>query len=271
MNASGRIVEADSSTSSTATRYSKVDVPASAYTVTYKNSSNQTVSSIVDNGTYTVSIADAHSGDDADNYTVATTGDSSITISDTRRFADVANDEWYAQVISDAAEAGYMNGYGNNFFGPEDTFTRGQAACVLYNYAKKTAGVSTSTDGASSSFSDVQDSDAYYYDAVTWAAHTGVVNGYGDGTFKPDQPVTREEFAAMLANYAQKVGNYTAASDSVLDSFADASNVDGWATSSVAWAVANKVMGNGGFINPTANITRAETAAMIINFANAMK
>lgn len=272
MDASGRIVEATSNTASTATRYSKVDVPASAYTVTYKNSSNQTVSSIVDNGTYTVSIVDAHSGDDADNYTVATTGDSSITVSDQRRFADVPNDEWYAQVISDAADKEYMNGYGNGFFGPEDTFTRGQAACVLYNYAQKNAASTTkTTDGASSPFSDVQDSEAYYYDAVTWAAHTGVVNGYGDGTFKPDQLVTREEFAAMLANYAQKVGNYTAASDSVLDSFADASNVDDWAKSSVAWAVANKVMGNGGFINPTAKIKRAETAAMIMNFANAMK
>ena len=96
-----------------------------------------------------------------------------------------------------------------------------------------------------------------------------MVNGYGDGTFRPDAPVTREELACMLANYAKKVDQADVSvedADKVLSSMSDGASVSDWAKGSVAWAVENEIMGNAGFVNALSDITRAETAAMVVNY-----
>lgn len=161
-----------------------------------------------------------------------------------------------------------MNGYADdNRFGPDDTLTRGEAACVLCNIAEA-AGLDVTAGTVGASFTDI-DSDAYYATAVAWAERADVIHGYGDGMFRPDQPVTREEFAAMLANYASEVGGFADDDESLLAGYPDGSGVSGWARPSVAWAVANRVMGNGPTLNPTGSITRAETAAMVVNFHGA--
>lgn len=166
-----------------------------------------------------------------------------------------------------------MNGYSNSYlFGSEDTLTRGQVACILFNMAQATPSYNENgmiyVEGFGwKSFDDV-DGSQYYGKAIAWAKQNGVVNGYGDGTFAPDAPVTREEFAAMLANFTKKFdASYEAADTSVLDSFGDAGQVSAWATDVVAWAVENGVMGNGGFLAPTADIIRADAACMVYNYA----
>ena len=116
-------------------------------------------------------------------------------------------------------------------------------------------------------FSDVN-GHAYYGKAISWAKQAGVVNGNGDGTFRPDANVTREELAAMLANFAKKYNSFVDVdADKVLGEFSDGASVSDWAEAvdSVAWAVEGEIMGNGGFIAPTAQITRAEAAAMVVN------
>ena len=187
-------------------------------------------------------------------------------------FKDVAPTAWYVDVVADAAKAGLMNGYnGTQLFGPNDDITRGQVACVLFNLAGNTKDAMSYgqyVDGYGwKSFDDV-DGTQYYGEAVAWAKTAGVVNGYADGTFRPDQPVTREEFACMLANYAQKVGNFEASDGSALAALPDAGQVSAYATESVAWAVDQKIMGNGGVVNPGAKISRAEAAAMTVNYKN---
>ena len=167
-----------------------------------------------------------------------------------------------------------MNGYnGTKIFGASDSITRAQVACVLFNIAGGKASDYSDkyTEGQGwKSFDDV-DGTQYYGEALAWAKSAGVVNGYTDGTFRPDQPVTREEFACMLANYAQKVGAFEAPSADALSGMPDAAAVSGYAKESVAWAVENKLMGNGGVINPAAEISRAETACMVYNYAKANK
>ena len=176
-------------------------------------------------------------------------------------------------MVVDAADADFMHGYDKtSLFGPNDAITRGQVACVLYNMATHAGAADETlyeytTTGGYKSYDDV-DGSQYYGKAVAWAKQAGVVNGYGDGTFKAEQSVTREEFACMLANYAQKFGTFAAAGDDALAEMSDATAVDDWAKSSVAWAVENKVMGNGGFINAFGKITRAEAAAMVVNYSN---
>ena len=94
------------------------------------------------------------------------------------------------------------------------------------------------------------------------------MTGYGDGTFAPENNITREEFATMLARYAQKYGNYTAGSAADFAAYGDASVVDSWAAEYVAWAVKGGYMGkNTNVLTPLANMTRAEAAAMVVRYA----
>ena len=190
-------------------------------------------------------------------------------------FDDVTPNKWYFDVVYEAQNNRWMNGYtGTKAFGPERTITRGEVACVLYNIANESDMVNehdleyTDGNGWYTGFSDV-DGKAYYGKAIAWAKHVGVVNGYGDGTFAPDAPVSREELACMLANFAETVEVEDTSvddADKVLSSVSDGSSVSDWAKGSVAWAVENEIMGNAGFVNAFSDITRAETAAMVVNY-----
>ena len=205
-----------------------------------------------------------------DDYT--TTVEFIVVNKDKLVFNDVKPGDWFFDVVFDAQANGWMNGYADGvLFGAHDQITRGQVACVLFNMAGADM---NETDGSFNevfgwkSFDDV-DGKAYYGEAIAWAKQAGVVNGYGDGTFAPDAPVTREELACMLANYAKKVDQVNVSiedADKVLSSMSDGSAVSDWAKGSVAWAVENGIMGNAGFVNAFNDITRAETAAMVVNY-----
>ena len=205
-----------------------------------------------------------------DDYT--TTVEFIVVNKDKLVFNDVKPGDWFFDVVFDAQANDWMNGYADGvLFGAHDQITRGQVACVLFNMAGADM---NETDGSFNevfgwkSFDDV-DGKAYYGEAIAWAKQAGVVNGYGDGTFAPDAPVTREELACMLANYAKKVDQADVSiedADKVLSSMSDGSAVSDWAKGSVAWAVENGIMGNAGFVNAFNDITRAETAAMVVNY-----
>ena len=223
-------------------------------------------------------VVSALNSDVAKNYVFAgdegTELDFQIVDQNKLNFYDVLPTEgsWYFDVVDKAYDKQLINGYnGAKLFGPNDSITRGQVACVLFNLA---GGDSAFTDQDNmynelvgwKSFDDVNGKE-YYGEAIAWAKQAGVVSGYADGTFKADQNVTREEFACMLANYAKKFGNFTASDGSALAALPDAGQVSDYAKESVAWAVGQKIMGNGGVVNATAKITRAEAAAMVVNYA----
>ena len=190
-------------------------------------------------------------------------------------FNDVAPDQWYVDPVYSAYANKIMNGYatGNlaKLFGPTNEITRAEVACVLFNMAG--GQMNESADWYSpvigwKSFEDV-DGTQYYGKAIAWAKKTGVVNGYTDGTFKPEENITREELAAMLANYAKVIDQKDVTpedAEGTLADFGDGSEVSGWATDVVAWAVESGVMGNGGYLAPADDITRAEVAAMAVNY-----
>ena len=192
-------------------------------------------------------------------------------------FNDVKPGDWYFDVVWKASREKIMNGYAhpgkNKIFGALDNITRADVACVLFNMAG--GQMNESADWYSpiigwKSFEDV-DGTQYYGKAIAWAKKTGVVNGYTDGTFRPEESITREELAAMLANYAKVIDQKDVTpedAEGTLADFGDGSEVSGWATDVVAWAVENGVMGNGGYIAPTDDITRAEVAAMAVNYAH---
>lgn len=133
-------------------------------------------------------------------------------------------------------------------------------AVILWNMMGKP------TPGSSAgSFPDVT-ADKYYYDAVRWAFSNGVVSGYANGWFGPDDSVTREQLAVMLANYARNVV-HRQVSGSVADYsiMRDAGNVSPWARASVGWCFRNAILsGSNGNIMPQGNATRAQAAKMVV-------
>ena len=247
-------------------------LPAAAK-VTVKDASGKEVTKLEDEGIYTIEIA-AADDDAALNYTFPT--EVSITVADEAnlKFADnVDSSAWYYNEVNKAAELGLMNGYADtNLFGPNDTITRAQVAQVLFNMARGRADMDLPEGSYNeiygyTSFGDVNGK-MWYGKAIAWAKAAGIVTGYGDGTFAPENNITREEFATMLARYAQKYGNYTAGSAADFAAYGDASAVDSWAAEYVAWAVKGGYMGkNTNVLTPLANMTRAEAAAMVVRYA----
>ena len=236
-----------------------VDVPADDLFVSYKKDGKK--ADLKDAGDYTASLV----LDESTNFKSARE-DVDVKVATKSTFTDVDASAWYADSVYKANELGYMTGIaGTSTFGPESGLTRAQAAQVLANMAgAETKDTNSGDYGVYGSFSDV-DGTQWYAQAVAWAKSYGVVSGYPDGTFKPDQYVTREEFATMLRNYAQKSGQ---GEDKTADlsKYTDASQVT-WSKGAVSWAVANKVFGQGvDLLAPQATITRGQVAKMVTAF-----
>ena len=188
------------------------------------------------------------------------------TVSDdsTYGFSDVDGTEWFAnaQYLGYVVEKGLMKGYDDSgAFGPYDIITRGQVAVVLHRLAG-------GSHADASDFSDVDYSE-YYGNAIEWARSTGVIKGYGDtNTFGPNDPVTREQLAVMLCNYAEKVAGVDIGSDgSKLAAMPDADEVDDWGVPAVSWVmdqgiISGVVEPDGAFVRPLANAQRCQFAKM---------
>ena len=239
-----------------------VDVPADALNATYYGTDGDAEGdeALKDAGTYKANLSIV--GEQGGNFNAASLSLEGIQVAKKVLFIDVDASAWYADSVYKANELGYMTGIeGTATFGPESGLTRAQAAAVLY----KMAGASSDEHyGSNKPFSDVS-ALAWYGDAVAWAKSYGVVSGYPDGTFKPEQLVTREEFATMLRNYAEKSGQGEDKSAD-LSGYTDASQL-GWSKDAVSWAVANKVMGQGvDWLAPQATITRGQVAKMVVTF-----
>lgn len=158
---------------------------------------------------------------------------------------------WYAPALEMEAHNRYINGYGDAMFAPENLMTRAQAATILYNLM-----VSKERGAYEVSFSDVPEGSWYYEPIMTLASYR-VLSGYGDGTFCPENSVTRAEFVTMLVRiFGMEEGEI---------SFSDVSQ-NGWEAPYVATAVANGwVLGyEDGTFRPYNGITRAE-AVVIVN------
>ncbi len=102
----------------------------------------------------------------------------------TNKFTDVAEDDWYNTAISTLANAGVLDGYTDGTFKPNDTITRAELIKIASSFYDTTAGKTTE-------FSDIEAHWAEKF--IEEASKLGIVDGYGDGTFHPDQAVTRAE------------------------------------------------------------------------------
>lgn len=168
---------------------------------------------------------------------------------------------WANNAVDYVAARGLFAGTGDGTtFSPEVSMTRGMLAQVIYNLegAEKHSYVHGFTDIPAGQ---------WYTAAVNWAARENVVAGYGDGSYKPDKILSREEFAQILYNYAKSMG-IDVSKSADLSKFADGDEVSGWATAAMQWAVGTGLMsGKGGnILGATHTATRAEGAQMFMNF-----
>ena len=208
-------------------------------------------------GTYTVMVSAASVNAE---YTLA------VQDLSKRAFPDVKAGDWYEKVVYRAADLGLITGYADGRFGPKDPITRGQVAVVLWRMAG-------SPKGGSKVFPDNKNAKAYYYQAVRWAGSLSIVNGYADGRFGPNDKVTREQLATMLANYAQRVGGLKVTGSQLdFSGMKDAASVSSWARSAVGWCFRSKILsGSNGRVNPKGNATRAEAAKMLVGLYDLVK
>ena len=154
---------------------------------------------------------------------------------------------------------GLMDGLPGGLFAPNKELTRAEAVQILYNLE----GQPTVT--VDSTFTDLTDD--WYVNAITWAEINGVVDGYGDGTFQPNDNVTREEFAQMLYNYAKYKGCDLAV-EGDLSQFSDSNTVADWAEAAMSWANGNELI-NGhddGTLDPQGAAIRAQAASILMRF-----
>ena len=181
-----------------------------------------------------------------------------------RTFGDVDNSAWYSSAVDFVSGRELFSGIGRDAFAPDLALSRGMLAAVLYRLEEPDA------QNAEALFSDVTGG-SWYGQGVAWAAETGIVSGYGDGRFGPDDSITREQLAAMLFRYAQLLNMSTGGRDS-LTGFSDASSVSPWAQDAVAWAVDSGIISGlpDGTLAPTGTATRAEAAAMLQRFVSVL-
>ena len=175
-------------------------------------------------------------------------------------FSDVSNKQWYHEPIKYVYEKGYISGLNAYTYGPNVNLSRCMLVTILWRISGNPAAK------GNVSFPDIRESD-WYYTPVVWAAENGIVNGYGNGNFGPNDNISREQLATMLRNYSIYRGVDSSFSIEALNSFKDNKKVADWATPGVAWAIKNQIIGgkdNGTIIDPQGNATRAEVATMIM-------
>ena len=195
----------------------------------------------------------------ASQYAIVIDTHSHATVDVSDLFIDVAPNAWYKDAVQYAYDHGLMTGTSAHEFAPEATTTRAMIVSIL----ARLEGVESAE---AAGFADVDDND-WYATAVNWAASVGVVNGYEDNTFRPNQPITREQLAAILMNYAAYKG-YDVSARADLSHYSDADSISSWANDVLLWAVAEGLLTGvtDDTIAPQAHATRAQVAAILQRF-----
>ena len=180
-------------------------------------------------------------------------------------FTDVRSDAWYFSAVKNIYDRKIISGETSTRFSPNKNLSRGMLVTILW----RMEGCPKVSSGKN--FTDVKSS-IYYATPIKWASATGVVNGYNNKSFGPDDNITREQLAVMLRNYANYKEKNTKSLASI-ESFKDNGQVSKYAREGVQWAVKNKIINgkttkNGTIIDPRGNASRAEGSAMICNYMN---
>ncbi len=175
-------------------------------------------------------------------------------------YRDVDLEEWYHFALDYVVSQEMMKGTSEDSFEPYSQLTRAMLAQILYN--KEDTPEMEECD----IFTDVVAGE-WYVDAVNWAASVEIVSGYPEGTFAPNQSITREQVALILCHYAEYKG-YDISARGDLAKFTDGNATHNWARDAMEWAIGAGLMSGKSDtrLDPTATATRAEVAQILKNF-----
>lgn len=172
-------------------------------------------------------------------------------------YTDVSERDWYYEAVKYMYRNEIMSGMTDTRFEPDTTLTRAMFVTVLYRASGE------KYTGGKLPFIDVG-RDMWYSEAVGWAVANGIVSGYSDTIFAPDDTVTREQMAAMIYRFAKYRG-YDMSGSASISAFSDADEVSDWALAAVKWAVDLEILSgmSDTRLAPQGSATRAQCASMI--------
>lgn len=174
-------------------------------------------------------------------------------------FVDVHANDWFFDPVCYVYRQGLMTGTSATTFAPDATTTRAMIVSILARQENVTA-------AEEAGFTDVAEND-WFATAVNWAAREGIVAGFEDDSFRPNEAITREQLAAILCNYSAWKGKDTSARAD-LDEYTDAISISSWATDTMSWAVAEQLLAGvtENTLEPQGAATRAQVAAVLQRF-----
>ena len=190
-----------------------------------------------------------------------------VTIANAADFTD--NDDISYEEAADVMNAiGVIEGYEDGSFDPNGTLVREEAATLV---TRMLLGSNASNLGIESSSFDDVDASMYYAEPIAWASSNGIVTGYDETTFGPNDAITREQMAAILCRYADYKGHDTSVSYDYLATFGDSGSSHVYARPALNWAVAHRIINGQGssVLAPRATATRAEVAQVLMNYLEA--
>ncbi len=179
----------------------------------------------------------------------------------THKFTDVPADERYADAVEYVYQKGLIRGVTSTTFCPTVATDRSMIVTVLYRLEKETA-----QSAAGSSFSDVP-ANAWYAEALQWAAENKLVKGYSDGTFRPKKEISREEMITILYKYAAYKGRDVSATAD-LSKFTDSDQISEFARPAIEWAVATGIISGTGnnMLPPKESVQRSHFAEVLMSY-----
>ena len=175
---------------------------------------------------------------------------------DPSKFTDLDENAWYYDDVVDVIKDGLMEGVSSTKFGPELVVNRAMVATILYRLSGE------KFDG-SAAFPDVT-VDSWYDEAVAWAADRGVVTGYDNGNFGPEDAVTREQMVTMFRRFWAYQENSGGQTDG-LSAYVDADQISQYAVDAMEWAVGMGLINgrSSQLLAPAAQACRAELCALL--------
>ena len=184
------------------------------------------------------------------------------SVSAAATFKDVAANAWYSTAVTFSCDQNYMNGMGGGKFAPDVKVNRAMLATVLNRIS------GNKVKFERSSFKDVKKSD-WYFNGVEYCAQMGVVNGYGEGLFGPNDLLTRQDMVTMFYRFGKELGLVSDASRNLIVTYDDYKKVSSYARTAVNWALNSGVIDGVSYtkIDPLGTATRAQLAQVLMNFA----
>ena len=237
-------------------------------TLTITPAEGYVISDVTLNGESLGAVSEVTDLETGDEVVVTFAADDGSDIDDTpgdvpsAGFIDVADSAWYKESVDFVVDRGLFNGTGADTFSPQSDMTRAMFVTAVGRLSGETV------SGYENPFADVA-AGTWYTDSVAWAAKKGIVNGISATEYAPNQPITREQMAVMLYNYAVYAGiDVSGVDSSAVSAMPDASDISSWASGAVAWAYDRGLMTgtDEGRLEPSRISTRAEVATIFERF-----